>query len=187
MCTVLAVVKGEAMGFDTSTKNAVTLSYGALAGALAATLVVGVLSGAAVGLVAAPFLSGENARTTVASRGWIGITYVPITERVARSQDLPVTNGALILAVAPDSPAAKAGIEEQDIVTAVNQQAIDATISLMNLVAAQKPGDRVEMTVIRDGSERKLTVTLGQLPGSQSKRTTPLDRLRRSLDDWRGR
>ena len=85
--------------------------------------------------------------------------------------------GALIQTVTSGSPADKAGLRgsdrafgadgEQvmiggDIVTAVDGKAVESMEALSDVVKAQKPGDKVELTVLRDGREITVTVTLGE-------------------------
>jgi putative serine protease PepD len=72
--------------------------------------------------------------------------------------------GALIQEVAPDSPAAQAGLRPGDLVVAVDGQAIGEYSELGARIRAHKPGDQVTLKVIRDGSETTITATLAQRP-----------------------
>ncbi|MDO8598869.1 MAG: trypsin-like peptidase domain-containing protein [bacterium] len=105
-------------------------------------------------------------------RPWLGVRYLVITERLAKDQQLPVTYGALVvrgsvpteLAVVPGSPADKSGVREDDIVTAVDGERIDEDHPLANRIARKKPGDRVTLTVLRQGKEKKLEIEVGEFP-----------------------
>ena len=70
-------------------------------------------------------------------------------------------NSAMYSAVVSDSPAAKAGLKDKDIVSAVNGAKVGLSGSLGSLIGEYKPGDTVQLTVIRDGKETAVNVTLG--------------------------
>lgn len=102
-----------------------------------------------------------------ASRAYIGVYLVEITPEVAKAYNLPVTAGAYVYnssaysAVVSGSPADKAGIRDKDIITAVNGVKIGTAGSLSTLIGEYKPGDTVQLTVIREGKEIAVNVTLG--------------------------
>lgn len=104
---------------------------------------------------------------------FLGITYLMIDGEVAAQYNLPVQNGAFISpglngqsAVLPNTAAAQAGLREGDIITAVNGQRLDANTSLRQLLLQYRPGDTVELTILRDGQEQNVTVTLGERPSN---------------------
>jgi len=105
-------------------------------------------------------------------RPWLGVRYLVITERLAKEQKLPVSVGAFIVrgsvpaevAVVPGSPADKADLRENDIILALDGERIDEDHPLANRIARKKPGDRVTLTVLRNGKEKKMEVTLGEFP-----------------------
>ncbi|MEF3273165.1 MAG: trypsin-like peptidase domain-containing protein [Chloroflexus sp.] len=104
---------------------------------------------------------------------FLGITYLMIDGEVAAQYNLPVQNGAFISsgingqsAVLPNTAAAKAGLREGDIITAVNDQRLDANTSLRQVLLQYRPGDTVELTILRNGQEQKVTVTLGERPNN---------------------
>jgi membrane-associated protease RseP (regulator of RpoE activity) len=75
--------------------------------------------------------------------------------------------GAAIAALTPGGPAAKAGLQPGDVITAVNGTAIPDTEALAAVLAGLQPGQQVPLSVTRaDGSTATVRVTLGQLPGS---------------------
>lgn len=87
-------------------------------------------------------------------RGWLGV-----------SLDSLATDGARILSVSPGSPADQAGLRAGDNITAVGEIAIGNAADLMNVIAQQKPGSIVAITVIQDGNEVSPEVKLGTVPG----------------------
>ena len=108
-------------------------------------------------------------------RPWIGIYYVEITEPRREELNLPVSNGVLIRrpegidapAVFPDSPAARAGLQEGDIIVALEDVQITAQRELSALVLRHEPGDTVRLRVVRGDTERDVRVTLGVMPDQE--------------------
>jgi len=82
-----------------------------------------------------------------------------------------VQQGALVVNVVADSPAAQAGLQPGDVIKAVNEQEITATMTLPQALANFKPGDKVTLTVARTGEndDLKLTATLGENPNQAGK------------------
>ena len=96
-------------------------------------------------------------------RGFIGIQYQQLTTRQAAQLGLPSgTSGIIVTQVVPGSPADLAKIRANDIVTKVNDQAIDAEHPLPSVMVKFRPGDRVKLTFIREGKEQTVDLTLGQ-------------------------
>jgi serine protease Do len=104
------------------------------------------------------------------SRPIIGIRYIPITKEFAARNNLKTEKGVLVyggndLAVLPDSPASKAGIKEGDIILKMGDDEVDATHSITGLLQKYSPGDKVTLTILRDGKNIKIDVTLGNSEG----------------------
>lgn len=98
-------------------------------------------------------------------RGFIGVQYQQLTPRQAAQLGLPAgTTGIIVTQVVSGSPAERTGIRANDIITKVNDQAIDAEHPLATVMVKFRPGDRVKLTLIRDGKEMTVDVTLGQPP-----------------------
>jgi len=102
---------------------------------------------------------------------YLGITYSMIDADTAAQENLPVQNGALIgasasnqQAVLPGTPAAKAGLKDGDIITAVGGTKLDSNTSLRGALMQHKPGDTIPLEVLRDGNTLTLEVTLGARP-----------------------
>jgi Do/DeqQ family serine protease len=99
-------------------------------------------------------------------RSMIGVTIQPVTSDLARSLGLSDVRGALVNSVQAGGPAAKAGLQRGDVITAVNGTEVKDTNALRNTVAHMAPGTRVSVSVVRDGSEKTFDVTLAELESS---------------------
>ncbi len=102
------------------------------------------------------------------TRGYLGISFGPVTPSLARALDVP--NGAAqISAISEDadgkSPAGDAGIREGDVITAVDGVNLRQHTQLISLVSNKRPGETVSLTYNRDGRERTAEVRLGRRPG----------------------
>lgn len=105
-------------------------------------------------------------------RPYLGVHYAIVTADVASQYNLNVQSGAFVApsnnpadpSVVAGSPAAAAGLQEKDVITAVDGTAIDETHSLTSQLDEHQPGDKVNLTIIRDSKTLHLTVTLGTLP-----------------------
>ena len=99
---------------------------------------------------------------------YLGVRYITLDSDVAQKFGVSQTSGALVkgdtnsFAVEPNSPAEKAGIKEGDIITKVDGTVLDDTNTLASVIAQKNPGDTVTLTIIRDGKEMSLSVTLGE-------------------------
>jgi S1-C subfamily serine protease len=97
---------------------------------------------------------------------WLGIKYLASApEQSASGQSLPA-HGALISAVVPGSPAAAAGIQAKDVITQIDGQSVGEPEKVNYLVMQHKPGDKIQVTISRNGSTMTKTVTLGTLPAN---------------------
>lgn len=95
----------------------------------------------------------------------LGVRFVTITKDFAARNNLTITEGALVyggqdLAVIPGSPADKAGVQEGDIITKINDIKLDKSRSLGGVIASLDKGDKVRLFILRDGKEVKLDATL---------------------------
>ena len=98
------------------------------------------------------------------TRGWLGVSIQNIDEGMAKALKLKNRNGAIISQVMKDSPAKAAGVEEQDVIISVDGEKVNDSSNLKNLISSGRPNDKTKLTVIRDGKEKTLTVTLGTRP-----------------------
>ena len=101
------------------------------------------------------------------TRGWLGVQIQDVDEGMAKALRLKERNGAIISQVIKNSPAEDAGVEKQDVIIAVNGIKVDDSSNLKNLISSGRPHDKTKLTLIRDGHEKKLTVTLGIRPGEK--------------------
>ncbi len=109
------------------------------------------------------------------SRPYIGVRYVAIDRQVQDDKNLPIDHGALISksqsatgqtleAVIPGGPAEKAGIKEGDIITKIEDQAIDSEHPLDLVLSGFAPGQTVNLEILRGSQTMTLAVTLGTRP-----------------------
>ena len=101
-----------------------------------------------------------------AEKAYLGVQYVAITPDVRTQYKLSVDQGALVRsgsgsAVESNGPADEAGIKDGDIITKVNEKSVGNQGGLGSLVAEFMPGEKVTLTIIRDGKEQQKTLTLG--------------------------
>ena len=101
------------------------------------------------------------------SRGWIGVQIQPVTQDIADSMGLKQAQGALVADPQKDGPAAKAGIELGDVITAVNGQSIKDARELARVIGGLAPGSAARLDVLHKGKSKVVSLALGQLPNSQ--------------------
>jgi S1-C subfamily serine protease len=96
--------------------------------------------------------------------GYLGIVGQTVDPDIAELYDLPSAAGAVIVQLDPDGPAAVADLRTEDIVVAIDGNEVTTMADLAGRVQQRRPGDDVELDVIRGGEELTLTVTLGERP-----------------------
>jgi Do/DeqQ family serine protease len=102
-------------------------------------------------------------------RGKLGVSIQSVTPDLAASLRLPSTSGALVSGVEPGGAASRAGIEQGDVVTAVNGEKVADSNALRNRIAATKPGSTVSLEIFRDGKTEEVRATLGALEPSRER------------------
>jgi serine protease Do len=100
------------------------------------------------------------------SRGWIGVQIQPVTSDIADSLGLKKAEGALVAEPQANGPAAKAGIESGDVITAVNGETVKDARELARTIGGLAPGSAVKLNVLHKGQDKVVNLTLGQLPNS---------------------
>jgi serine protease Do len=100
------------------------------------------------------------------SRGWIGVQIQPVTQDIADSLGLKKAEGALVAEPQANSPAAKAGIESGDVITAVNGDPVKDARELARTIGGMAPGASVKLNVLHKGEDKIVNLTLGQLPNT---------------------
>ncbi len=104
------------------------------------------------------------------TRGWLGVVIQDLDEDLAKSFGLDRAQGALVSEVSDNSPAAKAGLRQGDVLVAYNGTPLTNVADLRNKVAMTAPGTRVTLELIRDGHKKKVEVTIGEQPSDFSTR-----------------
>jgi serine protease Do len=106
-------------------------------------------------------------------RPWMGVFYVPVNRSVADDEKLPIDYGAYVSkpstgqpAVGAGTPAEAAGLQDGDIITAIDGRRIDGQNPLDDVLSQYKPGDTITLTVLRAGQTMQLPLTLGVRPAS---------------------
>jgi serine protease Do len=103
----------------------------------------------------------------VVTRGWLGVQVQPVTQGIADSLGMKKAEGAMVDEPQNGSPAAKAGIQSGDVVTALNGTPVKDSRNLARTVAALAPGSSVKLDILHKGESKTITVTLGKLPGQR--------------------
>ena len=98
-------------------------------------------------------------------RGFLGVSTVNITDALARNFDLPVTSGAGIVSVVPESPADKVGLRERDIIVVMAGKTVRNIAQLDSILIGYPAGVSVEVEFFRGDTSRRVTVTLGERSG----------------------
>jgi serine protease Do len=97
------------------------------------------------------------------TRGWIGVAIQDLTPALAESLGIENARGALVAEVAPDSPAATAGIQRGDVIIAYAEKPVSKLATLPAAVAATPIGKTVSVEVMRNGKKKTLEVTVARL------------------------
>jgi serine protease Do len=102
----------------------------------------------------------------VAQRGYLGVVIHPLDPDFAKEKNIGTINGVYVDSLSQGSAAAAAGVKAGDVITKVNGQGISTSSDLLTIVGSHRPGDRLTLTLLRDGSERDLAVTLKNRAGN---------------------
>jgi serine protease Do len=108
-------------------------------------------------------------------RSQLGVTVQPVTSDLAESLGLKEVGGAIVSSVAPGSAAEKAGVKRGDVIKSFNGQPIHDFNTLRNRVADSTPGSNASVVVVRDGSEKTITVKLDEASASREARDRSQD------------
>jgi len=100
-------------------------------------------------------LDGEDA-------SWLGVELHEVTGETAKELKLPAERGVVVGSIVPDSPAAKAGLKENDVVTEINGQRVEGALQFRRMIREIPSGRTVQLTVWRDGQAQTVSVTLGK-------------------------
>jgi serine protease Do len=100
-------------------------------------------------------------------RGYLGIGIQDLNQDLAKSFNLKGSNGAVVTDVKEEGPAEKAGLKQGDVITAFRGTPIEDAMTLQRAVTRSAVGSKAAVKVTRDGQEKDLSVTIGELPDNQ--------------------
>lgn len=101
------------------------------------------------------------------ARGYIGVSIQALDDDIARSLGLDEARGALVATVTPDGPAARAGIQQGDVILSFNGQRIEDSRDLTQRVGATAIGANSRVEILRNGQRRTLNMRLGERPSER--------------------
>ena len=102
------------------------------------------------------------------SRGYLGVGLQPLDENIAASLGLPKEQGEIVRSIQPGEPAARAGIQQGDVILKVGGQPVTPDQTVSYLIANTAVGSRVPVEIIRDGRRQSVTVVVGQRPTEEA-------------------
>jgi serine protease Do len=141
--------RGEVIGINT----AISRNYGNQPG-----LIQGI--GFALPIDIAKGVLDQLMTTGKVQRGALSIGIQPVTEEMAKYYNLPSRKGAFVQTVTPDGPADRAGMQKGDIILSVDGRDIAETGELIKTISARRPGESVNVGILRDGKNMTLKVKL---------------------------
>jgi len=104
----------------------------------------------------------------VVSRGYLGVQIQPVGQEIADGLGMKSTNGALVDEAQSGTPAAAAGLKSGDVIIKLNGQEVKDASDLTRHIGSMKPGDKVELSFLRDGAEKTVSITLGSMKSEQT-------------------
>lgn len=105
-------------------------------------------------------IKDQLVKTGRVTRGRIGVVIQNVTPELAESFGLKTPTGAIVAQIEKDGPAAKSGLMEGDVITAVNGKKVESSSDLPVMISAIPPGTKVQLNVIRDGQNQTVTITV---------------------------
>ena len=120
--------------------------------------------GLAVPINMAKSIKDQLISTGKVVRGYAGVGLQDLTEDIAKALNLSIHQGAIVTSVLENSPAEKAGLKEQDIITKIDGKMIRSSQDVKNTVGFTAPGSELKILVNRDGKEKELTLVTGEKP-----------------------
>jgi serine protease Do len=103
------------------------------------------------------------------TRAYIGVQVQPVTAGIAESLGMKNATGALVDEAQPNTPAAKAGVQAGDVITAVNGNPVKDSRSLAREISAMAPGSTAKLDILRKGEQKSIEVTLAKMPNQPEK------------------
>jgi serine protease Do len=121
------------------------------------------------------------------ARGWIGVQIQPVNKEIADSLGLSEAKGAIVAVPQADGPAAKAGIQAGDVITAINGETVEDSRDLARKVGNIAPNEVAEFSIWRNQKPETVKVTIGGMPDEQKKadgKTAPTQSEAETLEDY---
>src|SRR5712691_3825040 len=118
-----------------------------------------------------PSIENDEFNTVIGGDGssWLGVETHEVTADKAKELKLSAERGVVLGKIVPDSPAAKAGLKENDVVTEINGQRVEGAAQFRRMIHEIPAGRSIQLTVWRDGRTQTISATLGK---SQERRHT---------------
>jgi serine protease Do len=110
--------------------------------------------------------------TGTVERARLGVQYAAVSESLRRALNLP-RGAAQVATVVPGTAADRAGLQEGDIITAINGQELTNRLQLSETVGRLRPGERLHLRIQRNGDQRDVEVTLGRAEEATAQRQAP--------------
>ncbi|MFM8705583.1 MAG: Do family serine endopeptidase [Planctomycetia bacterium] len=126
--------------------------------------------GFAIPINLAKWVSGQLIAKGAVERGYLGVSIGPLDNEMARKLGVNSRKGVLVTEVMEGTPAAEAGVQELDVITAFDDQAVDGPRSLQEVVEKSAIGKPHKLTVLRDGKTMSLSISVKPLPDKIAKR-----------------
>jgi Do/DeqQ family serine protease len=101
----------------------------------------------------------------VVTRARLGVYFQELTPELSSALGVKTSRGAVVTEIVPDGPAAKSGLQKDDVIVAMNGKDVDGR-SLRLAVGSMSPGTTIDLKVLRDGAEHKYSITLDRMPES---------------------
>lgn len=102
-------------------------------------------------------------------RPWSGLVLKPLSEALVRYFDLPSAEGAMVVQVAPDSPAQLAGLERGDVLTQIDQEKVHSHKEALSILEGYRVGQSCTLTFLRNGKTRTCRLSLAEMPSARQR------------------
>ncbi len=120
--------------------------------------------GFTISIDAAKLIADQLVATGKAIHSYIGVQQIPLNPVIANRLGTDTKNGVVVVAVGSGTPAAAAGLRSRDIITAIDGTQVTDDSVFAKIIDSHKPGDALDLTVIRGTQTVHVTVTLAQRP-----------------------